>query len=403
MKKRLKEMDVKEKTILVRFDYNVPIVNGNIIDDTKIVESLETINYLIENDCKIVILSHFGKVKTEEDKLHNTLAPVAERLKELLKRNVYFIQSIMDPTLPEKIKAMLPKDVILLENTRFLDVPNKLESNCDIQTSAFLASLGDIFVMDAFASAHRAHASTVGITKFLPSCIGFSVEKELIALDKFLSTPERPFTVIMGGAKVEDKLELIETMLEKCDYLLLAGGLANSFLKALNFNIGASLATNNSATIEKLKNILLNYREKIMLPLDAVVGSSYDKNYTKYKKINEISENEIIYDVGVKTLEKYKTAIMESNTIFLNGTMGVYEDYRYSNGTKEMLGILTESNKTIVVGGGDSVSSVKYFGHKDSFTYLSCGGGATLEYLIKGHLIGIDSVMEDGNIEILDV
>lgn len=403
MKKRLKNIDVKEKTVLVRFDYNVPVVNGNIIDDTKIIASLETINYLLENDCKIVILSHFGKVKKEEDKPDNTLAPVAKKLQELLNQNIEFIESITDPTLPEKIKGMMPKDIVLLENTRFLDVPNKLESNCDIQTSSFLASLGDIFVMDAFASAHRAHSSTVGITKFLPSCIGFSVEKELVALDKFLKEPERPYTVIMGGAKVEDKLELIETMLPKCDHLLLAGGLANSFLKALNFNVGASLATNNVATIEKLQNILLNNREKIMLPLDAVVGSSYDKNYTKYKRINEISDNEIIYDVGVKTLEKYQKAITESNTIFLNGTMGVYEDYRYSNGTKELLNILNESNKIVIVGGGDSVSSVNYFGHKNSFTYLSCGGGATLEYLIKGHLVGIDYVMEDDSIEILDV
>lgn len=403
MKKRLKDMDIKEKTIIVRFDYNVPIVNGKIIDDTKIVQSLDTINYLLDHDCKIVILSHLGKVKTEEDKLNNSLAPVAEKLKELLKRDVYFNKVIMDPELPERIKIMLPKDIILLENTRFLDVPKKLESNCDAQVSSFLASLGDIFVMDAFASAHRAHASTVGITKYIPSCIGFSVEKELTALDKLLKEPERPFTVIMGGAKVEDKLELIEFMLPKCEHLLLAGGLANSFLKALNFNVGSSLATKNNGTLEKLRNLLLNYREKISLPLDAVVGSSYDDNYTRYKKINEISDNEVIYDIGVKTIEKYKIAIMESNTIFLNGTMGVYEDRRYSNGTKEMLSVLDKSNKTIVVGGGDSVSSVKYFGHNDSFTYLSCGGGATLEYLIKGNLVGIDSIMEDEEIEVLDV
>lgn len=402
-KKRLQDMDIKGKTILVRFDYNVPIVNGTIIDDTKIVSSLETINYLLENDCKLILMSHLGKVKKEEDKLTNTLLPVCNKLKELLNKEITFVKDIMDPELPEKVKLMMPKDIMLLENTRFLDVPKKLESNCDAQVSSFLASLADIFVMDAFASAHRAHASTVGVTKYLPSCIGFSVEKELIALDKFLMNPERPFTVIMGGAKVEDKLELIETMLTKCDHLLLAGGLANSFLKALNFNIGASLATDDKATIEKLKTILLNNREKIMLPLDAVVGSSYDENYTKYKKINEVTDNEIIYDIGVKTIEKYKIAIRESNTIFLNGTMGVYENRKYSNGTKEMLNTLKENGKIVVVGGGDSVSSVKYFGYKDAFTYLSCGGGATLEYLIKGHLIGIDSIMEDEEIEILDV
>lgn len=403
MKQRLEKTDIKEKTVLVRFDYNVPIVNGEILDDTKIVDSLDTLNYLIKNDCKIVIMSHLGKVTKEEDKQKNSLAPVAEKLKILLNREVYFSHILMDPSLEQRVKMMLPRDILLLENTRFLDIPKKLESNCDIQTSSLLASLGEVFVMDAFASCHRAHASTVGITKFLPSCIGFSVERELTALNKFLMEPERPFTVIMGGAKVEDKLELIEAMLKKCDHLLLAGGLANSFLAALGFKIGSSLSTKNPKTIEKLKKILLENREKIMLPLDAIVGSSYDKNYTRYKKINEISDNEIIYDIGIKTLEKYKLAILESNTLFLNGTMGVYEDNRYSNGTKEMLRILKESEKIVVVGGGDAVSSVKHFGYKDVFTYLSCGGGATLEYLIKGHLVGIDSIMEEEEIEILDV
>ncbi len=403
MKKRLESMDIKEKTVIVRFDYNVPIRDGKILDDTKIIDSLDTLKYLLKNDCKIVILSHLGKVKTEEDKIKNSLEPVVEKLKILLNQEVYFSRDILDPILPEHVKTMLPKDILLLENTRFLDVPNKLESNCDIQISSFLASLGEVFVMDAFASSHRAHASTVGIAKFLPSCIGFSVERELAALNKFLMSPERPFTVIMGGAKVEDKLELIEAMLKKCDHLLLAGGLANSFLKALNFDVGSSLATNDSHIIENLKNILLNNREKIMLPLDVIVGSSYDESYTKYKKINEIEPDDMIYDIGVKTLEKYKIAILESNTIFLNGTMGVYEDIKYSNGTKELLRILKENEKIVVVGGGDAVSSVKYFGYKDDFTYLSCGGGATLEYLINGHLVGIDSIMEEKEIEVLDV
>ena len=403
MKKKLENMDIKEKKVLVRFDYNIPTKNGKILDDNKIIDSLDTIYYLLKNNCKIIILSHKGKVRREEDKKNNSLKPVVERLKELLNQEIYFCENIMDPELPNRINLMLPKDIIVLENTRFLDVPNKLESKCDIQVSNFLSSLGDVFVMDAFASCHRAHASTVGITKFIPSCLGFSVQKEIIAIDKFLKEPKRPFIVIMGGAKVEDKLELIESMLKKCDYLLLGGGLANSFLAALNFNIGASLATKNPDTIIKLQNILLNNRDKIMLPLDVIVGSSYDSDYIKYKKIDKITDNEIIYDVGVKTLEKYKTVINESNTIFLNGTMGLYEDYRYSNGTKELLSILKESKKVVIVGGGDSVSSVKYFGYKEDFTYLSCGGGATLEYLIKGHLIGIDSIMEDEEIEILDV
>lgn len=403
MKQRIEKMDLKDKTVIVRFDYNVPIYQGVILDDSKIVASLETIRYLIKNNCKIIILSHLGKVKTEEDKFLYTLEPVAKRLKELVGREVYFSREILDPELSKRVQVMLPCDILMLENIRFLDIPNKLESNCDAQVSSFLASLADVFVMDAFASSHRNHASVVGITKYIPNCIGFSVERELAAIDRFLKAPEHPFTVIMGGSKVEDKLELISTMLPKCDYLLLAGGLANSFLKALNFNIGSSLATESNNTIETLKQIMLKYRDKLMLPLDAIVGSTYEESYTRYKRINEIGDNEVIKDIGVKTLEKYSTAIKSSKTIFLNGTMGVYEDTRYSNGTKELFTTLKNQDAIVIVGGGDSVSAVKNLGFNDAFTYLSVGGGATLEYLTKGHLVGIDAIMEEDEIEILDV
>ncbi len=403
MKQRIEKMDLKGKRVIVRCDYNVPIYNGKIVDDTKIVASLDTIRYLMEKDCKIILLSHLGKVKTEEDKELYSLEPVAKRLKELLGKEIYFSHTILSPDLPNHVKSMLPRDILLLENTRFLDVPNQLESNCDAQVSSFFASLADVFVMDAFASAHRNHASVTGITKYIPSCIGFSVEKELASLDRFLKNPTHPFTVIMGGAKVEDKLELLEAMLPKCDYLLLAGGLANSFLKALNFNIGSSLATESTKMIEKLKQILLNYRDKLMLPLDAIVGSSYDKNYTHYKRINEITDNEVIKDVGIKTLEKYKSAILKSKTIFLNGTLGVYEDMRYSNGTKELFETLKKCDAITIVGGGDSVGAVKNLGYENDFTYLSVGGGATLKYLTQGHLVGIDAIMEEEEIEVLDV
>lgn len=403
MKQRIENMNLKEKRVIVRCDYNVPIYNGKILDDTKIVASLETIRYLMKNNCKIILLSHLGKVKKEEDKVYNTLEPVAQYLKELLGKEVYFSHEILNPELPKRIELMLPGDILMLENTRFLDVPGKLESNCDAQVSSFFASLADVFVMDAFASCHRNHASVVGIAKYIPSCIGFSVERELISLDRFLQAPTHPFTIIMGGAKVEDKLELIQALLPKCDCLLLAGGLANSFLKALNFNIGSSLATESQKTLETLKQIMLTFREKLMLPLDAIVGSTYEKSYTRYKKINEIGDNEVIMDIGVRTLEKYKTAIKNSKTIFLNGTMGKYEDIRYSNGTKELFNLLKNQDAIIVVGGGDSVSAVKNMGFSEEFTYLSIGGGATLEYLTKGHLVGIDAIMEEDEIEVLDV
>lgn len=402
MKKKLQDMDIKDKTVLVRFDYNVPIRNGIILDDTKIKSSLETLNYLIDNNCKIIILSHFGKVKTETDIILNSLKPVYNALKKLVKTKITFIENPLDLELPALVSEMQSPEILFLENTRHLDLKGKLESSNDAQVASFWASLADIFVFDAFASAHRAHASTVGITKYLPSCLGFSVQKEIAMLDTLIKDPAHPFTVIMGGAKVEDKLALIESLLPKCDYLLLAGGLANSFLKTLKFDIGASLATNSSKTMETLKQIMLNNKEKLMLPLDAVVGNTYDETYVKYRKINEIDINEVIYDIGVKTIEKYKLAIMSSNTVFLNGTMGLYEDYRFSNGTKEIFDLLTQTD-TVVVGGGDSVSAVKKLGYENDFTYLSTGGGATLEYLSKGHLVAIDNIMEDDQIEVLDV
>lgn len=403
MYKTLRNTDIKNKRVVLRCDFNVPIRDGVILDDTKIKASLETINYLIENNCKIVILSHFGKVKTLEDKYVNSLVPVYNRLKELLKREIYFSKETRAINLYMQVETLLPKDVLLLENTRFEDLNGNLESRCDPQLSMYWASLCDVFVMDAFGTAHRKHASTYGISKYVPSCVGFLVEKELVALKKFVLDAKKPLTVVMGGAKIEDKIKLIENFLEKCDYLLLTGGIANTFLKVLNINIGSSLASKNPAILEKVKELLLNYRGKIMLPLDVIVANTYDKNYVKYKRLNELDDDDIILDCGNKTLEKYKTAIDSSSTIFVNGTMGKYEDPRFSNGTKEFLRVLAESEKIVVVGGGDSVSAVNNFGYKDAFTYLSSGGGATLEYLTTSNLPGLSGIDEDDEVEVLDM
>lgn len=395
MFKTLKNTDVKDKRVVLRCDFNVPMKDGIILDDSKIRESLETINYLIEQNCKIVILSHFGKVKTKEDKINNSLEPVYNKLRELLKREIYFSHQTRAVNLYLQVNSLLPKDILLLENTRFEDLNGNLESGCDAQLSMYWASLCDVFVMDAFASAHRKHASTYGISKYVPSCIGFLVEKELIALKKFIIDGEKPLTVVMGGAKIEDKIELIESFLNKCDYLLLTGGIANTFLKVLNINIGGSLASKNPEILEKVKNLLLTYRDKIMLPLDVIVASTYDSEYVKYKHLNELDSDDIIVDCGVKTIEKYKTAVMNSKTIFVNGTMGKYEDQRFSNGTKEFFRMLQDSERIVVVGGGDSVSAVNNFGYGDSFTYLSSGGGATLKFLTDENLPGLAGIDEE--------
>ena len=398
MFKTLRNTDVKNKRVVLRCDLNVPIKDGFILDDSKIKASLETINYLIENDCKIIILSHLGKVKTKADKAKNTLEPVYNRLRELLKREIYFSRETRAVNLYMQVESMLPKDVLLLENTRFEDLNGNLESGCDPQLSMYWASLCDVFVMDAFGTSHRKHASTYGISKYVPSCIGFLVEKELTCLDKFVINGKRPLTIVMGGAKIEDKIGLIEKFLDKCDYLLLTGGIANTFLKVLNINIGASLCSKNPEILEKVKNMLLNYRDKIMLPLDVIVANTYDENYVKYKRLNELDENDIILDCGNKTIEKYKTAIDESETVFVNGTMGKYEDIRFANGTKEFLRMLSLSNKILVAGGGDSVSAINNFGYSNAFTYLSSGGGATLEYLTTNKLPGLEGIDEDDEV-----
>lgn len=403
MFKTLRNTDVKNKCVVLRCDLNVPIKDGFILDDSKIKASLETINYLIENDCKIIILSHLGKVKTKADKAKNTLEPVYNRLRELLKREIYFSRETRAVNLYMQVESMLPKDVLLLENTRFEDLNGNLESGCDPQLSMYWASLCDVFVMDAFGTSHRKHASTYGISKYVPSCIGFLVEKELTCLDKFVINGKRPLTIVMGGAKIEDKIGLIEKFLDKCDYLLLTGGIANTFLKVLNINIGASLCSKNPEILEKVKNMLLNYRDKIMLPLDVIVANTYDENYVKYKRLNELDENDIILDCGNKTIEKYKTAIDESETVFVNGTMGKYEDIRFANGTKEFLRMLSLSNKILVAGGGDSVSAINNFGYSNAFTYLSSGGGATLEYLTTNKLPGLEGIDEDDEVEVLDM
>ena len=403
MFKTLRNTDVKNKRVVLRCDLNVPIKDGFILDDSKIKASLETINYLIENDCKIIILSHLGKVKTKADKAKNTLEPVYNRLRELLKREIYFSRDTRAVNLYMQVESMLPKDVLLLENTRFEDLNGNLESGCDPQLSMYWASLCDVFVMDAFGTSHRKHASTYGISKYVPSCIGFLVEKELTCLDKFVINGKRPLTIVMGGAKIEDKIGLIEKFLNKCDYLLLTGGIANTFLKVLNINIGASLCSKNPEILEKVKNMLLNYRNKIMLPLDVIVANTYDENYVKYKRLNELDENDIILDCGNKTIEKYKTAIDESETVFVNGTMGKYEDIRFANGTKEFLRMLSLSNKILVAGGGDSVSAINNFGYTNAFTYLSSGGGATLEYLTTNKLPGLEGIDEDDEVEVLNM
>lgn len=402
MKQLLKNMYVDNKRILLRCDFNVPMVNGNITDESKIIKSLETINYLLSKNCKIILLSHLGRVKTEEDKAKNSLIPVKNSLERLLNKSIKFASDILSEETKNMALNLQSKEILLLENTRFLDIPNKWESTLNEEVAKKIASLGEIFVFDAFAVAHRNHTTVTGIAKYLPNCLGFLVEKEKNMLDSIILNPQKPFTVIMGGAKVDDKLKIIKSLLPKCEHLLVSGGIANSFLNALGLNVGASLKTDNPDITSELKSLMLKYKEKFAFPLDAIVTTTYD-NTPDMKNINEIDTNDIIKDIGSNTIRKYKNIIMSSKTVFINGTMGIYEEKAFANGTSEIFNILKEIKQNVVIGGGDTLGALNTLGFKDIFPNISSGGGATLEYIANGHLPGIEAIREEDKIETLDL
>ena len=383
--KSIKESNIHNKKVILRCDLNVTIKDGNILDDTKIIKSLETINYLLNNNNSIIILSHLGKVKSEEDKINNTLYPVYLKLKELLKNNIYFSKELKGSNLETLVNNLKENEILLLENTRYLDYSEKLESGCNDSLSKYWASLGDVFVNDAFGTSHRKHASNYGISKYIESYYGLLMDDEIKKLNELINNPQKPFTVIMGGAKVDDKLELIEKLLVKCDNLIVGGGIANTFLASNNINIGKSLY--NKEYIETIKKIYDKYKNKIIIPIDFYVDSL---NTKQYRKINDIKNEDIIYDIGHETLNIYKDIIDRSNTIFINGTVSLYENELFKDGTYNLLKILKDCNKKVFVGGGDAVSSVNKLGFSDDFYYKSTGGGATLEYIINGYAIALE-------------
>lgn len=383
--KFIKDIEIKNKKVILRSDLNVTIKDGKIIDDTKILKSLKTINYLLENNNSIIILSHLGKVKSESDKEKNTLYPIYLRLKELLNTNIKFSKTTKGEELEILSKNLKPKEILLVENTRHMDYPEKLESKCDLDLSKYWANLGDIFINDAFGTSHRCHASNYGIKKYIDSAYGFLIHEEKEKLDELINNPEKPFTVIMGGAKVEDKLKLISELLKNCDNLIVGGGIANTFIYADGYEIGNSLVSLEN--LNEIKDIIRDYKDKIIIPIDFYVENNKEK---KYRKLNEIKEDDIIYDIGEESIKLYKEIIDKSNTIFINGTVGLYEDERFKYGTNELLNILSKSNGKTYVGGGDAVSATNKLGYTDSFYFKSTGGGATLEYIINKYMSSLE-------------
>lgn len=393
MKKSIKDFVLDNKKVIIRVDFNVPIKDGNITDDNRIKESLKTIQYAIDNNAKVILMSHLGRVKEEQDLEKNTLEPVALRLSELLDKDLVFVDMTRGKELEDAINEMKPKDVLLIQNTRYEDLDGKKESKNDPELGAYWASLGDIYINDAFGTAHRAHASNVGIASHLPNGIGFLIEKELENLLPAINEPERPLTVILGGSKVSDKIGVIENLVKIADHILIGGGMAFTFLKASGLPIGKSLL--DEENIEFCKKILKEHEDKIVLPIDVVCSKSIEKP-TDVREcfISDIKDDEIGLDIGNQSVKLFKQHINDSKTIIWNGPVGMFEEKAYEKGTKEICKALTESGAKTIVGGGDSASAAINFGYKEKFSHISTGGGASLELLEGKVLPGIDIINE---------
>ena len=378
--RKITDLKLEGKTVIVRVDYNVPIKEGIVTDDNRIRQSLETINYLIEKKCKIILLSHLGKVKTKEDLEKNTLKPVKIVLEKLLNKKILFSEELKGLELEEKIKMLKSGDIILLENTRHMDYPDKLESNCDENLSKYWSTLGEIFIMDAFGSAHRAHASTVGIAKYLPSAAGFLVIKEI---DKLKEIKNENKTLLLGGAKVSDKIGVIKNLINTANYVIIGGAMCGTFLKIKGYNVGKTYVDNEKD--EYIKDLVKKYEHKIILPVDVMTENGE-------KSINEINDDETIYDIGTETIKIFNEYLSSAKLVLTNGTMGLYEDPKYEKGTKYTLKCLHDNDIKTIVCGGDTASAVKKFGY--NFYYISTGGGASLEYLSGEKLPGLEVLGE---------
>ncbi len=392
MKKTIKDYELSSKTIIIRCDLNVPMHDNHIDDDTRIKASLKTIKYAIDHNAKVIIMSHLGKVKDESDKKDKSLYPVSQRLQELLGKPVIFSKETRGEELTRLAQNLKDGDVLLVENTRFEDINGKKESTCDDELSKYWASLGDIFINDAYGTSHRAHASNVGIAKHLPSGVGFLIEEELTKLDDIINEDTHPFIVIMGGKKVSDKIKVIQNLLPKCDKLIVGGAMAYTFLKAKNNPVGKSLVEDDY--LSYCKDLLNEYPDKIILPVDSVVSTSIDSNKVSIKQNEDFTDEDIGFDIGPATISKFQDNLKNAKRVIINGTMGVSENANYANGTKAIYQYLKDNHIKTLIGGGDSAASVNQLGFANQFYHISTGGGATLEYLEGKELPGI-SVIQD--------
>lgn len=394
VKKIVSDLDLKDKKVLVRADFNVPMKEGAITNDNRIVEALPTIKYIIEQGGKVILFSHLGKVKAEEDKAKLSLQPVATRLSELLGKDVKFVAETRGEALESAIDALTAGDVLLFENTRFEDVDGKKESKNDPELGKYWASLGDVFVNDAFGTAHREHASNVGVATHLETAAGFLMEKEIKFIGGVVENPERPFVAILGGAKVSDKIGVIENLLKVADKVLIGGGMAYTFLKAQGKEIGQSLLEEDK--IELANDLLSRGEGKIVLPVDAVVTKEFSNDgEISTVSVDEIPQDLQSLDIGPETIELFKKELEGAKTVVWNGPMGVFEMSNFAKGTIGVCEAIAHlEDATTIIGGGDSAAAAMDLGFADKFTHISTGGGASLEYLEGKELPGIKSISE---------
>jgi len=392
-KQSVKDLDLKGKKVLVRADFNVPMQDGEITNDNRIQAALPTLEYIIEQGGKVIVFSHLGRIKTEEDKEENSLRPVSERLSELLDQDVTFIPETRGLTLENAIDDLEEGDVLMFENTRFEDLEGRKESDNNPELGAYWASLGDYFVNDAFGTAHREHASNVGIASNIESAAGFLVQKEIDFIGGAVDDPERPFIAILGGAKVSDKIGVIENLLEKADKVLIGGGMAYTFYKSQGRTIGTSLLEEDK--VDLAGSLLERAGDKLVLPADTVVAPEFDNDAPSEVVEGDIPEDQMGLDVGPKTIEKFKKELEGAKTVVWNGPMGVFEMPNFAKGTEALSEVLANlEDATTIVGGGDSATAVQDLGYADDFSHISTGGGASLQYLEGNELPGISSISD---------
>ncbi|MBU3196496.1 phosphoglycerate kinase [Clostridium algidicarnis] len=387
-KKTIEDIEVKGKKVLVRCDFNVPLQDGVITDENRLLGAMPTIKYLAENGAKVILCSHLGKAKGPDPT--KTLAPVAKRLSELLEKEVVFAadDKVVGENAKKAISKMNEGDIVLLENTRFRPEEGKNEDNF----SKELASIADIYVNDAFGTAHRAHSSTVGVTKFVETSVcGYLIQKELKFLGSAIENPERPFVAILGGAKVSDKINVINNLLDKVDTLIIGGGMAFTFLKAMGYEIGTSLLEEDK--VDYAKEMIEKAKEKnvkLLIPIDNVIADKFSKDATPIiTKDENITEGYMGLDIGPKTSKLFSDEIKMAKTVIWNGPMGVFEFENFAKGTVEVAKAMAESNAVTIIGGGDSAAAVNILGFGDKMTHISTGGGASLEFLEGKELPGI--------------